>query len=54
MASAMAWRHADTCSSVTVTGGDYPGVYSLGDGDTYVSNDDAARVLRPVAFGEMG
>ncbi|CAN0431158.1 unnamed protein product, partial [Ectocarpus sp. 12 AP-2014] len=44
----------ETCTSVTVTGGDFPGVYELGDGssDVYVGTDDSTHVLQPVVFAE--
>ncbi|CAM9401953.1 unnamed protein product, partial [Ectocarpus sp. 6 AP-2014] len=40
----------ETCTSVTVTGGDFPGDYELGEGDVYVGTDDSTRVLQPVVF----
>ncbi|CAN0453296.1 unnamed protein product, partial [Ectocarpus sp. 12 AP-2014] len=44
----------ETCTSVTVTGGDFPGVYELGEGssDVYVGTDDSTHVLQPVVFAE--
>ncbi|CAM9727234.1 unnamed protein product, partial [Ectocarpus fasciculatus] len=42
----------ETCTSVTVTGGDFPGVYELGEDSSYVGADDSTHVLQPVVFAE--
>eukprot|EP00903_Cladosiphon_okamuranus_P010056 g9532.t1 len=45
----------ETCTSVTVTGGDFPGVYEQGTGDSSGSflrtADGSTQVLQAVAFG---
>lgn len=47
---------AETCTSVTVTGGDFPGVYELGadssSSEVFVGTDDSTHILQPVVFGE--
>ncbi|CAM9481873.1 unnamed protein product [Scytosiphon promiscuus] len=43
----------ETCTSVTVSGGDSPGVYERPTGSSYfVKSDDSSHVLQPLSFGD--
>lgn len=47
---------AETCTSVTVSGGEFPGVYEQGtgssEGASFVSTDEPTQVLQAVTFGK--